>query len=374
MTPFSGKLLLLTACLSALSACSDLPSVGPSAGQIMRGAEAKDAGFAIYPVTRETLPKLNSWPRASGPAVSGWISRKKGSTGQVIEPGDTIDLTIWDNGDSSLLAQTGQKMVSLPALKVSPAGAVFLPYVDQITVSGLSPEKARAEIQQQFSDIVPDAQVQLHHVAGRESSVDLISGVAKPGNYVMPSRDYTVLSLIAEGGGIPAGLTNPQVRLMRGGELYGISASRLMKSPSLDTTLRGGDKVYVEPDGRYFLSLGAAGKQAQVPFPSDEVTALDAAALIGGVNGARGNPKGVLVLRDYAAKALRSDGTGPEQERMIFAIDLTTADGLFSAGEFQIADRDVVVVTESSLAKTETVLGLFGQMLGVGNRAAATVN
>jgi len=374
MTPFSGKLLLLTACLSALSACSDLPSVGPSAGQITRGAAAEDAGFAIYPVTRDTLPKLNSWPRPPGAAVSGWISRKKGGSGQVIAPGDTIDLTIWDNGDSSLLAQTGQKMVALPALKVSPGGEVFLPYVDQITISGLSPEKARAEIQQRFSDIVPDAQVQLHHVAGRESSVDLVSGVAKPGNYVMPDRDYTVLSLIAEGGGISSGLTNPQVRLMRGGELYGISASRLMKSPAMDTTLRGGDKLYVEADGRYFLSLGAAGKQAQVQFPSDEVTALDAAALIGGVNGARGNPKGVLVLRDYTPKALRSDGTGPEQERMIFAIDLTTADGLFSAGEFQIADRDVVVVTESSLAKTETVLGLFGQVLGVGNRAASAAN
>ena len=53
---------------------------------------------------------------------------------------------------------------------------------------------------------------------------------------------------------------------------------------ALDTTLRGGDKVYVEKDGRYFLSLGAAGKEAQIPFPSDKINALDAASLIGGVN------------------------------------------------------------------------------------------
>lgn len=374
MTPISGKLLLLTACLPFLVACSDLPSVGPQAGAIMRDAAAKDASYAIYPVTRDTLPALKSWPMRSGPAVSGWLSRKKGAAGQRIAPGDTLDVTIWDNGDSSLLAQTGQKMVAMPALRVSPEGAVFLPYVDEVSISGLSPEEARARIQEQFSAIVPDAQVQLHHTAGRQSSVDLISGVSKPGNYTMPDRDYTVLSLIAEGGGIASGLTNPQVRLMRGGELYGISAARLLKSPGLDTTLRGGDKVYVETDGRYFLALGAAAKQAQIPFPSDELTALDAAALIGGVNGARGNPKGVLVLRDYDDRALRADGSGPAKERMIFAIDLTTADGLFSAGEFQIADRDLVLVTESSISKAETVLGLIGQMLGVGGRVANTAN
>ena len=38
---------------------------------------------------------------------------------------------------------------------------------------------------------------------------------------------------------------------------------RLLADPSLDTTLRGGDKIYVEKDERYFLSLGATGREAQ---------------------------------------------------------------------------------------------------------------
>src|SRR5690606_31991257 len=117
----------------------------------------------------------------------------------------------------------------------------------------------------------------------------------------------------------------------------------LLKDPALDTTLRGGDKVYVEPDERYFLSLGAAGREAQIPFPQDRITALDALALIGGLNDGRADAKGILILRDYPAKALRTDGSGPTKRRTVFVIDMTTADGLFSAGEFAIQPKDVVM-------------------------------
>lgn len=364
----AGRLFLLTASLTILSACADMPAGAPSAAQITKGATEEDATFAVYPVTRDTLPMLKTWPRKGQPPVSGWISRTKGPSSQIVEPGDTMDLAIWDNSESSLITQSGQKVVELKGLKVSPAGDVFLPYVDQVSVAKLSPDKARDTIQRRFAAIIPSAQVQITHTPGRESSVDLVSGVAKPGNYVMPDRDFTVLSLLAMGGGIAEGVENPQVRLMRGGKLYGVSASKLLKSPSLDTTLRGGDKVYVEKDGRYFLSLGAAGKEAQIPFPSDKINALDAASLIGGVQDARANPKGVLVLRDYEPEDLRGDGSGPGKERTIFAVDLTTADGLFSAGEFEIMDRDLVLVTESSLLQTNAAIKVAYDLLGIPTR------
>ena len=75
--------------------------------------------------------------------------------------------------------------------------------------------RARAVVQEKFSAISPTAQVQLLHTPGRESSVDLISGVATPGTFPLPDRDVTVLGLIAMGGGISKDLINPQVRLSR---------------------------------------------------------------------------------------------------------------------------------------------------------------
>lgn len=369
MLTHAGKLVLLTASLGILSGCGDLPGGGPNAKQILHGADDPDADFAVFPVSRATLPRLNSWPKHGATPPSGWISRERGPASQIIQPGDMMDLAIWDNGESSLLTQPGQKVVELKSIRVSPDGEVFLPYVDQVYIAKMSPDKARDTIQRKFAAIIPTAQVQLSHTAGRQSSVDLVSGVAKPGNFVMPDRDFSILSLIAMGGGIEKAMKNPQVRLMRSGKLYGISAEKLMKSPSSDTTLRGGDKVYVEDDERYFLSLGAAKQEAQIPFPNDKVTALDAASLIGGMNDNRANPKGVLILRNYPVADLRGDGGGPTKERTIFAVDLTTADGLFSAGEFLIQDRDLVLVTESSVLVTNNVVKLLYDAFGIGTRA-----
>lgn len=364
----TGKLLLLSAGVSVLSACGDGPASAPRAEQVIRGAEKEDANFAVFPVNRETLPQLSRWPGKPNPNPTAWIERVRGSSAQQIQSGDMLDLSIWDNGDSSLLAQAGQKVVELKGIRVSPEGEVFLPYVDRVYIGNMSPDRARSAIQDKFSAIIPSAQVQLRHEAGRQSSVDLISGVSKPGTVVMPDRDFTVLSLIAQGGGIGKDMTNPQIRLMRGSKLYGISAKRLMKSPSLDTTLRGGDKVYIENDERYFLSLGAANKQAQIPFTDDKLNALDAASLAGGLKESRANPKGVLILRDYAPKQVRADGSGPSKERIVFAIDLTSADGLFSAGEFQIEDRDVIVVTESPLTNNSVTVRMAYDLLGLGVR------
>ena len=365
---FGPSLALIAALGLVLAGCS-LPQGSPLVSQVTAGVEDPDATFAIRYVTRDNLDALRSWPLTGPYAISGWIKGGGGVPGQVIEAGDVINVTLWDNEESSLLSTPGQKVVQLPNLTVSPEGTVFLPYADEVYVAKMSAEEARKAVQDKLLAIVPSVQVQLSHVSGRKSAVDLVSGVAKPGNYPLEDRNMTLLSVLALGGGVPAGTVNPQVRVSRGGKLYGISMSRLLADPSLDPALRGGDKIYVEPEQRYFLSFGAAGREAQIKFPQDNLTAMEAVTLSGGLNETRADAKGILILRDYGPNALRDDGTGPDKERMIFAFDLTTADGLFSAGEFPIQHKDLILATESPLTNTRTILSLFGTSLGLANSA-----
>jgi polysaccharide export outer membrane protein len=197
-----------------------------------------------------------------------------------------------------------------------------------------------------------------------------VGGVASPGAYPLPDRNYTILNLLAAGGGVQPSLVNPQIRLRRGGNIYGTSVERLYADPGLDTLLVGGDQVIVEEDRRQFLSLGAAGQQSQHGFPQDTVTALDAMAIIGGVDSRRGDPGGILILREYPADAVRPDGTGPEQTRVVFTLDLTSADGLFSARNFHIHSGDLVLVTESPITSAQTIFGLIGSVFGLANQTA----
>ncbi|ASM73827.1 MULTISPECIES: hypothetical protein [Roseobacteraceae] len=65
---------------------------------------------------------------------------------------------------------------------------------------------------------------------------------------------------------------------------------------------------------------------------------------------------------------------GPRQPRVVFTLDLTKADGLFSARNFWINSGDVVLVTESPINGTRTVLGLVGSVFGVFNTVGNSAN
>jgi polysaccharide export outer membrane protein len=368
----SYRTLLALTLISLLGACGLPQDVGEER-QILKGADDPAATFAVQIVTRDSLPMLRDWPNSHPIANLGWIKRSATSSDPLIEPGDTVSLMIWDNDETSLLSSPAQNAIQMPSLKVSSTGTVFLPYADEVYIAKMTPDEARQAIQDKLITIIPSAQVQLQFASGSNNSVELVSGVANPGVIPLLDRNTTLTTILALGGGIPTGLPNPQINLSRDGKLYRVSAETLLSNPSLDTTMRGGDKVFVEADKRYFLSLGAAGKEAVVNFPRDRVTALDAMSLIGGVNQSSANPRGILILRNYPDSAVRTDGTGPSRDRMVFALDLTSADGLFSAGEFAIQDRDLVLVTQSDLVNTKTIFGLIGSIFGLSNTVDSAI-
>lgn len=360
-----GLCLLLTAC--------SLPRGAGIEREITSGANNAGADFAIYPVSRAFLPTLSEWPVVGEPELN-WITASAGARTQIINAGDIVAITIWDSNDNSLLTAPGQRVVNLEEMRVAANGSVFMPYIGNTRIAGLTPEAARERLQHELESIVPSAQVQLAMAAGRHNSVDLVGGVGAPGTYPLPDQSYSVLSLIAQGGGVRVGLENPQIRLMRHGQLYGTSITRLYSEPQLDTRLVGGDRVIVEEDRRYFLSLGAAGRQDQHPFTQDVVTALDAMSIIGGVSASRADPEGILILREYPASALRTGERGPRQERVVFTLDLTTSDGLFSARNFRIQSGDLVLATESPVSSIQTVFSLFGSVFGLANTVVNATN
>nr|WP_240335526.1 polysaccharide biosynthesis/export family protein [Pseudotabrizicola algicola] len=353
-----------------LTACS-APRGAALSSEILNMKDPEAAAFSVVPVTRQNVDALRKWPSTGGVAGYRWLEARQGPVSSVIRPGDRISLMIWDSQENSLLASGAQKAVQMADLTVSPSGAIFVPYLDDVVINGQTPDQARRQIQEALAPIIPSAQVQLSMEPGRQNSVDLVSGVARPGTYPLPDRNYTILSLIAHGGGIDSRLRNPLVRLIRGGERYEISAERLLSNPSLNAVLRGDDKVLVEEDRRYFTALGATGQQSLIYFEKDEITALETLSMIGGLEASRADPKGVLILREYPSSALRADGSGPSREQVVFTFDLTTAEGLFAARSFQINPKDTVLVTEASLVSTRSVLGLVGTLLGLANTVSS---
>lgn len=372
--PSAGFRLILVGLL--LAGCTVLPRGAAFQKEVVDVAlkaeeKGEPAPFQVFALQEATLPLLADWPAGRG-LDGGWPSRASNPPTVLIAPGDTLNVTIWDSSENSLLMTAGERSSQLQTLVVGASGRISLPYVGSLRVQGMSPERARTVIEDHYAEVAPGVQVQVVHAPGQGNKVSLVGGVGTPGTYPMPDQSYSVLQLLSEGGGVSEGLRNPQVRLMRGGKMYRVSVKRLYDSPAADATLRAGDRVIVAEDDRYFLSLGAAGAEAQHYFTKPDVTALDAMALIGGVNDGRGDPKGILILREYPASAVRGDGRGPTHRRVVFTLDLTSADGLFSAGHFHIQTGDLVYVTESRLSGAATVIGLIRSSIGLADAVGVT--
>ncbi|MEB8388259.1 polysaccharide export protein [Rhodobacteraceae bacterium KMM 6894] len=357
----------------ALAAC-DLPRGVGLTSQIVKEETAETPSFQVVRVSRAELAAVQKWPTNGTNAHYSWPKGGRGPDSQVIRTGDKVDLVIWDNQDNSLLTSVEVKTVTMPGLTVSPSGTIFVPYLDEVVVSGQTPAKARNQIQNALNSIIPSAQVQLEMTAGQKNSVNLVSGVAKPGSFPLPDRNYRILTLIAQGGGIAPSLRNPLVQLQRGDRTYNIRADNLFRHSSHNITLRGGDSVMVLEDQRYFTAFGATGSEQLIRFDQEKITALEALSIIGGLSDTRANPKGVLVLRDYNQKALRSDDSGPNNQQVIFAFDVTSADGLFAARKFEIQPQDTVVASESTVTSVRTILGLVGSVFGAVDSANSVGN
>lgn len=363
------RALLLVGCLIGLAGCDLIPRGAGLQSEVLAVSRDRPEGalpeFAVEIVTQANLVTYARWP-AVGEEHLHWINRVDQPNTRTIGVGDTMDITIWTTEDNGLLTTAGQRSVSLPSTRVTTSGNIFLPYVDNVRVVGLSPERAREVIAERYQDVSASAQVQLEVTEGRGRSISLVSGVASPGTYPLLNNDYTLLELIADGGGASGSLNNPQVRLQRGERIYGVSLDRILNTPRLNTTLVGGDRVFIETDDRTFFSLGAAGSEAIHEFPKDHVSALEALAIIGGVADSRADAQGILILRRYPVSAVTADRSGPDHPRTVFTLDLTSADGLFSADQFELQNGDLIYVSESPVVAASSIFGILGAALSFG--------
>jgi len=275
-------ILLVLLLVGSLAGCG-FPAGAPIQAQILAESESDEPTFEVVEVTRANLPRIDGWPATGWSGHYRWLTAGGGGPTNLIRTDDRIHLMIWDSQENSLLNTPGSKVTEMKGLIVSPGGTIFVPYVGEVPVGGLTPDSAREVVQREIERIAPSAQVQLSTVAGTTNSIDLVRGVKQPGPVALPSRNYTILNAISEGGGISTNLRNPLVRLIRGNRTFEIPAEKLLADGTHNIAMRGGDKVIVDEDQRRFVVAGATGDRI-VNFSREKVTAMEALSLSGGLS------------------------------------------------------------------------------------------
>jgi len=360
---------LLTA-LAVLSSCG-LPQVGPNKRQIYAGSVQREGDSFIISVndrvTRATsvVPALGFSEGFKSAAVLG---------SDTIQPGDVLGLTIWENVDDGLLAGEMQNATPLEEVQVDGAGFIFVPYAGRIRAAGNSPEAIRRIITTKLEEQTPDPQVQVRRLAGDGSTVSLIGAIGGQGVYAIERPTRTLGAMLARAGGVTIPPEIAQITVIRGAQRGKIWLQDLYDHPELDIALRGGDRVLVEEDTRAFTALGATGGQARVPFKSQNMSALEAIAQVGGLNPITADPTGIFVMRNEDAVIAnsvlgRNDLQGAQ--RMVYVLDLTQPNGMFEARDFLIRDGDTLYVTEAPYTQFTKILSALTGPAGSVNSLAS---
>ncbi|HMQ94790.1 MAG TPA: polysaccharide biosynthesis/export family protein [Amaricoccus sp.] len=355
---------------AALAGCT-LPRSGPTAGEIKAAARAPVGDMHIVNVT----PGIAAAARSSETlAFSEAFVTAAPVSSDTIRPGDALSVTVWENVDAGLLAGVGQKVTALDRIQVDESGQIYVPYAGRLQAAGMTPDALRAEIVAKLEVQTPDPQVEVARVAGDGATVSVMGGVRDPGVYPIETPTRRLSAMLAHAGGVVLVPDIAQIQMERGGRTGRIWLQDLYDNPRLDVALRAGDRIIVEEDRRSFTALGATENQSRVNFNKRDMSALEAIAAAGGLNGNAADPTGIFVFRSEPSSIAnrilgRSDLVGEQQ--VAYVLDLTKPDGLFSARQFIIRNNDTVYVTEAPFAAWSRVLGTGATVVSLAGSVAA---
>ncbi|WP_192965986.1 polysaccharide biosynthesis/export family protein [Phycobacter azelaicus] len=357
-----------------LAASCGLPKVGPNKRQIFAGSVQKQ-GDAFIVSVNDRVARATAVVPALG--FSDSFTSAGRLTSDTIRPGDVLGLTIWENVDDGLLAAEASNATALEEVQVDNAGFIFVPYAGRLRASGNTPEQLREMITEKLEDQTPDPQVQVRRLAGDGATVSLTGAVTGQGIYPIERPTRTLATMLAQAGGVTIQPEIAQVTVIRGTSQGKIWFQDLYDHPELDIALRGGDRILVEEDTRSFTALGATSAQARVPFESQDLSALEAIAQVGGLISTASDPTGVFILRNEPAEIAnqvlgRDDLIGAQ--RLVYVLDLTQPNGLFIARDFVIRDDDTLYVTEAPYAQWTKTISLLVTPLGSLSSAASIVD
>ncbi|MFA3915914.1 polysaccharide biosynthesis/export family protein [Ruegeria hyattellae] len=352
------KPFVLLTVLGLAASCS-LPRSGPSKSQIYAGS-VQNEGDAFVVAVNDRVTRATAVVPALG--FSDSFKTATRLTSDTIRPGDVLGLTIWENVDDGLLSGEVSNSTPLEEVQVDSDGFIFVPYAGRVRATGSTPNQLRQEITAKLEEQTPDPQVEVRRLAGDGATVSVTGSVGAQGVFPIERPTRTLSAMLAQAGGIVIEPEIAQVTVIRGRQKGKIWYQDLFQNPELDVALRGGDRILVEEDDRTFTALGATQSQARVPFETQDLSALEAIAQIGGLVSVSSDPTGVFVLRNEPAAIAgqvlgRNDLQGAQ--RMVYVLNLTEPNGLFLARDFVIRDEDTLYVTEAPYAQWSKAISLI---------------
>lgn len=374
-----------------LSGCASLGASGPTSSKVVKAESGKLEGAQIVLVdlTDATARKAI----ASQKSETFAQQFRDGFTGkQVIGPGDTLDISIWEvppavlfgsvGGSMSVsgtttLASTTMQSSSMPSQMVGEDGTIRIPFAGAIKAAGLSEQQLERAIIAKLAGKAHLPQAVVRVTSNRSASVTVVGDVTNSTVVPLTAKGERVLDVLASAGGVKQSTNKTVLRLTRGTHSVTQSLESVLVDPAQNIHLRPGDVLTALYQPYTFTALGAVASNAEIPFEGTGLMLAQALGRVGGLVDNRANRRGVFIFRlenpavlDPAAIQDRQL-TPAGQLPVIYKLDLSDPGSFFVAQGFPIRNGDVLYVSNAPLADLQKFVSIVSSMaysvIGISN-------
>lgn len=357
--------------LSATVAACGLPRSGPYYEDLIYTAEEREGReptFDLISVTPEIVSKVNV---AEPLGFSLNLIDAQPERTAVLGVGDVVQITVWERGENGLFSPIGGATAIVAEIEES--GNIYLPYIGNVRAAGRTADGLRKHIRDLLADKTLDPQVEVARQTGDSKSITITGTAGVSGVVPIERTTRSLLSLLAKTGFSVPDPEVIRVTLRRDGMEGSVWMRDLFENPQFDVPVRAGDVIFLNKDTRFFRSLGAVG-QARVPFPTREITVLDAISLVGGLNSAASDPSGIFIFRKEPpeiATQISENATMEQPRNIAYLIDLTQGPGVFLADQMLMRDGDVLYVTDAPFTRFQKIAGSVASIIGFAGTGAS---
>jgi polysaccharide biosynthesis/export protein len=377
-----SKLLALVSIAFVVSACSSMPSSGPTLKQISAASEDED-GKANYDIIEITPAVSNIVSKSVARSSAGRFSRLSGKSVRGIGVGDTLTITLYEAANGGLFAPSTEKsasgmpQVALPPQVVDREGMISVPYAGSIKAAEQTPRQIQTAIVKRLSGRALEPQAIVSVVSNESRLVTVTGDVVTAGRFPLNIGSERLLDTIALAGGAKGRPDESYVKLTRGSHSEEMLLSELAKSARDNVPLQPGDQIFVYQNPQKFVALGASITNSEVPFSTNSLTLSEAIGRAGGLDDRRSDPAGVFVFRyeshDIYKKLLSQSGGEGKDHPVVYKLDLKRPDSFLAAQRFPIKNKDVVYFANSPSTELSKFMALLGSGFGVAGQGTATV-
>lgn len=372
-----------------------LPGAAPTTTELLT-TQKKDPGFdySLVPVDSRVVSILSK-QRLSFGAV--FKNRAKYVPRNSLRPGDTVAVTIYETGGSSLfpppssntvqasLSTTGSAGTvpssggaanTIPAQVIEADGTIGVPFVGRVKISGMTPSQVGALIERELKQKAVAPQVIVTQPGNVNNTATVNGEVNAPKVIPLSLRGERLMEVIAAAGGPKYPAYETYVHVVRKGSVGTMLLQSVVTQAADNIVIQPSDQIFLTRNPRTFVVMGATLRPAVFPFDRERISLAEAIAQAGGPIDSLGDLGGVYLFRYepvHVAKEILDGVEIPgavatadgEFVPVLYKVGLRDAQGYFLAQAVQMRDKDIVLIANAEGAQLLKALAIVRGFTGI---------